>query len=141
MTTTIVTDRVREALRQGASVRPAIGGFPYFAQALRAAGLVSIDTDLASGGSVYHSSTEAVCDTFAALGGGLAPVPAWNEVAVIAAIRIDQAGQSAFPEFLAACWDGGVIRFTVNLLERTCTYYGTANNAYVERYPAVEITT
>jgi uncharacterized protein YbcV (DUF1398 family) len=139
MTTAVVPDRVRAALHQASSIRPAVGGFPHFAQALRAAGLVRIDTDLASGGSVYHLREEAVSDTWGPLGGGLSPVPAWNQIAVIAAIRTDQAGQSTFPEFLAACWDGGVIRFSVDLLERTCTYHGAARNTYLERYPAVEI--
>jgi uncharacterized protein YbcV (DUF1398 family) len=139
MTATIATDRVRDALHHAASIRPPVGGFPYFAEALRVAGLVSIDTALATGSSVYHLSDEAVTDTFAAFGGGLAPVPTWDEAAVIAAIRVDQAGHTTFPEFLAAAWRGGVIHFRVDLIARTCTYYGAAENVYVERYPSVDI--
>lgn len=44
---------------------------------------------------------------------GTADVP-FNREALITALRSDQAGRSAFPEFLAATWRAGVVRFDVD---------------------------
>jgi uncharacterized protein YbcV (DUF1398 family) len=54
------------------------------------------------------------------------------------ALRTDQAGQSTFPEFLAASWRAGVVRYDVDFVARTVTYYGSNSEEYIEDYPAVE---
>ena len=59
--------------------------------------------------------------------------------ALITALRTDQAGEGTFPEFLDASWRAGVVRFEVDLNQRTVTYYGCNGEAYAEHYPAVEI--
>ena len=71
-----------------------------------------------------------------AIGGfGLCGIPE----ALIAALRTDQAGESTFPEFLAASWRAGVVRYDVDFRARTVAYYGCNDEAYVEGYPAVEL--
>jgi len=70
---------------------------------------------------------------------GMADVPPFDEAALITALRTDQAGQSAFPQFLEASWRDGVISYDVNFVARTCTYYGADGKSYVEADPAVEI--
>lgn len=69
---------------------------------------------------------------------GTVDVPPFHREALIAAIRADQAGHSTFPEFLAASWRAGVVRYDVNFEARTVSYYGSHGEAYVEEYPAVE---
>jgi uncharacterized protein YbcV (DUF1398 family) len=54
-----------------------------------------------------------------------------------AALRTDQAGNSTFPEFLAASWRAGVVRYDVDLAACTVAYYGVNGEEYVEAYPAV----
>jgi uncharacterized protein YbcV (DUF1398 family) len=54
-------------------------------------------------------------------------------------LRIDQAGQSTFSEFLAASWRAGVVRYEVDFAERTVGYYGCNGEVYVEAYPAVDL--
>jgi len=54
-------------------------------------------------------------------------------------LRTDQAGESTFPEFLAASWRAGVIRYDVNFAARTVTYYGCNGEEYTEAYPAVDL--
>ncbi len=44
-----------------------------------------------------------------------------------------------FPEFLAASWRAGVVRYDVDFASRTVTYYGCNGEEYVEAYPAVQI--
>ena len=59
---------------------------------------------------------------------GTTDVPAFDRDALIRALRTDQAAESTFPEFLAASWHAGVIRYDVDL-----------NNEYIESYPAIEV--
>ena len=71
---------------------------------------------------------------------GIVDVPAFDREGLIKALRVDQAGESTFPEFLAASWRAGVVRYDVDFEARTVTYYGCNGEEYtVEAYPAVEI--
>ena len=44
-----------------------------------------------------------------------------------------------FPEFLAASWHAGVVRYDVDFNAHTVAYYGCHGEEYVEAYPAVEV--
>jgi len=66
-------------------------------------------------------------------------VPPFNREALIAALRTDQAGKSTFPEFLLTCWHAGVVHYDVDFTARTCTYYGSEDEKYIEEYPAASI--
>jgi uncharacterized protein YbcV (DUF1398 family) len=138
MTTNLIAT-VQQAQRRGAAARPRVNGFPYYAEALRAAGISAVETFIATGGSVYHLADGAVAQTFDPIAAPAAVVPEWDERALIAALRADQAGRSTFPEFLAAAWRAGVIHFRVDLANRTCTYVGVTGAHYVESYPAVAV--
>jgi len=59
--------------------------------------------------------------------------------ALIKALKIDQAGQSSFPEFLKASWKAGVVSYVVDFEKHLVTYYGVLGESYSENYPAVEI--
>lgn len=50
-------------------------------------------------------------------------VPPFNEEALIRALRIDQAGECSFPQFLTSTWEAGVIGYDVDFEQRTCTYF------------------
>ena len=68
---------------------------------------------------------------------GTSDMPAFNQEALIRPLRIDQAGESTFPEFLAASWAAGVVRYDVDFAARTVAYYGCNGEEYVETYAAV----
>jgi uncharacterized protein YbcV (DUF1398 family) len=70
---------------------------------------------------------------------GAVDVPAFDQDAVIAALRIDQAGESTFPEFLEASWRAGVVRYDVDFAARTVAYLGCNGEEYIEAYPAIQI--
>jgi uncharacterized protein YbcV (DUF1398 family) len=70
---------------------------------------------------------------------GMADIPAFDREGLITALRTDQAGESTFPEFLAASWRSGVVRYEVDFGKRIVSYYGCNGEKYVEAYPAVEI--
>jgi uncharacterized protein YbcV (DUF1398 family) len=73
------------------------------------------------------------------LAAGTMDVPAFDREALISALRTDQAGESTFPEFLAASWRAGVVRYDVKFTARTVAYYGCNGEQYVEAYPIVEV--
>jgi uncharacterized protein YbcV (DUF1398 family) len=70
---------------------------------------------------------------------GAVDVPAFDQGALIAALRIDQAGESTFPEFLEASWRAGVVRFNVDFAARTVAYLGCNGEENIEAYPAIQI--
>jgi uncharacterized protein YbcV (DUF1398 family) len=70
---------------------------------------------------------------------GAVDVPPFDRETLISALRIDQAGESTFPEFLDASWRAGVVRYDVDFAARTVAYYGCQGEEYVEAYPPVMI--
>lgn len=119
--------------------RPAVGGFPYLAETLRRAGVSSNVWHLPSCQSTYITADGAVVQQLEPLIKGSVDVPPFDEDALIAALRADQAGKTTFPEFLAAAWQAGVIRYDVDLAERCVTYFGSLGEYYLERYPEATI--
>ena len=57
--------------------------------------------------------------------------------ALVKALRTDQAGNSTFPEFLMSAWQAGVVRYEIDFIVRTVSYFGCHGETYVEAYPAV----
>jgi uncharacterized protein YbcV (DUF1398 family) len=94
---------------------------------------------LPAGQSLYLTEDGPVVSLGTPPCSGTVDVPAFNQVALIAALRTDQAGNSTFPEFLAASWQAGVVRYEVDLVARKVAYYGCNGEEYIESYPAVEV--
>ncbi len=130
-------NNLEEALRSGMANRPAVGGFPYLAEALRDAGVRRNLWYLPAMEAVYLTDLGPVVIQGEPLLSGPAAVAPFDREAVIAAIRSDQEGRSSFPEFVAAIWAAGVWHYEVDLDARTCTYVGADGDEYVESYPAV----
>ena len=119
--------------------RPKVGGFPHLAETLRRAGVTRNTWFLPACQSLFLTNDGPVVSQGAPLATGLMDVPLFDREALISALRTDQAGESTFPEFLAASWRAGVVRYEVDFTARTVAYYGCNGEEYVETYPAVEI--
>ena len=119
--------------------RPKVGGFPYLAETLRRAGVLRNLWFLPACQSIYLTADGPVVSLATPLISGTDDVPTFNREALIAALRTDQAGNSTFPEFLAAAWRAGVVRYDVDFKARRVAYYGCNSEEYIEDYPAVEI--
>jgi uncharacterized protein YbcV (DUF1398 family) len=132
-------DTLKAAQQLGMSTRPKVGGFPHFAETLRRAGAIRNYWTLPGCQCLFITKEGPVATQSTPLITGMADVPEFNVEAVIAALRTDQAGKSAFPEFLASIWKAGVVRYTVDFEARTCIYYGANNEEYVEAYATVEV--
>jgi uncharacterized protein YbcV (DUF1398 family) len=132
-------ENLEAAQRQAMAIRPKVGGFPYLAEALRRAGVTRNFWFLPACQSLYLTSEGPVVTQGNPLATGTMDVPPFSREALISALRTDQAGQTSFPEFLAASWRAGVVRYDVDFKARTVAYYGCNAEEYVETYPAVEI--
>ena len=109
------------------------------AETLRQAGVRRNIWYLPAAESLYLTDYGPVVSQGTPLVTGLLEVPRFNREAVIKAIRVDQAGESTFPEFLLAVWSAGVVHYEVDFDARNVTYYGYDGNSYVEAYPKVEV--
>jgi len=127
------------AMKAAEAGRPRVGGFPYLAEVLRKAGVTRNVWSLPSCQSLFLTKEGPVVIQGSPLVNGPADVPVFDEAALIAALRVDQAGESTFPEFLNASWRAGVVRYDVDLAARTVCYRGCNGEEYIEAYPAVSV--
>ena len=132
-------DNLMEAMKFAQANRPRVGGFPYLAEVLRKAGVTRNVRSLPSCQSLFLTQEGAVVIQGTPLVNGAVDVPAFDEEALIRALRVDQAGESTFPEFLDASWRAGVVSYYVDLEARTVAYQGCNGEEYIEAYPAVTV--
>jgi uncharacterized protein YbcV (DUF1398 family) len=132
-------DTLVKAMEQASAIRPKVGGFPYLAESLRRAGVTRNLWALPACQSLFLTGEGPVVIQGIPLVSGPVDVPAFNRDALITALRIDQAGESTFPEFLKASWQAGVVSYDVDFGARTVTYFGCNGEEYVEAYHTVEI--
>ena len=132
-------ENLEAAQHRAMAIRPKVGGFPYLAEALRQAGVTHNFWFLPACQSLYLTNDGPVVAQGAPLVSGTVDVPACDREALIKALRTDQAGESTFPEFLAAAWRAGVVRYDIDFAARTVAYYGCNGEQYLESYPAVDV--
>lgn len=132
-------ENVQEAMKRAIAGRPKVGGFLYLAECLRRAGVTRNLWSLPACQSLYLTNDGPVVTQGTPLIAGTTDVPAFDREALIRALRIDQAGESTFPEFLDASWRAGVVRYDVDLAAREVAYYGCNGEEYIEDYSAVEV--
>jgi len=132
-------DNLTQAMQVAEASRPRVGGFPYLAEVLRKAGVTRNVWSLPSCQSLFLTKEGPVIMQGAPLVNGAVDVPAFDEAALIEALRRDQAGEGTFPEFLNASWRAGVVRYDVDFEVRTVTYQGCNGEEYKEDYAAVTV--
>lgn len=131
-------ENLLKAQQYAMNIRPKVGGFPYLAEALRKAGVSRNIWHLPSCQSIYLTSYGPVVSQGSPLISAVVDVPAFDREGLIKALRVDQAGQGTFPEFLKAAWEAGVVSYTADFEKRVVVYYGISGESYLEDYPAVE---
>ena len=133
------TDNLQAAVERAAAIRPKVGGFPYLAETLRRAGVTRNLWFLPACESLILTELGPVVTQDTPLVIGMIDVPPFDRDTLIAALRADQAGKTTFPEFLAASWRAGIVRYDVDFAAREASYYGAHGEEYVEAYPAVDV--
>ena len=132
-------ENLQVAQQRAMAIRPKVGGFPYLAEVLRQAGVTRNVWFLPACESLYLTKLGPVATQGTPLVSGTVDVPPFDREALIAALRIDQAGKSTFPEFLAASWRAGVVRNDVDFAARTVAYHSCNGEEYVEAFPSVDV--
>lgn len=133
-------ENLEAAFQLAMAIRPKVGGFPYLAETLRQAGVKRNLWFLPACQSLYLTDHGAVITMGTPLAFGTIEAPAFDREALIAALRADKAGNSTFPEFLAASWRAGIVRYDVDFAARTVAYYGANGEEYIEDYPIADLT-
>src|SRR5579863_9987055 len=132
-------ENLQTAQKQAMGVRPKVGGFPYLAETLRRAGVTRNHWSLPACQSIFLTNDGPVVMQGQRLVSGAADIPPFDRDGLIKALRVDQAGESTFPEFLAASWRAGVVRYDVDFAARKVAYQGSNGEEYVEAYPAIDL--
>jgi uncharacterized protein YbcV (DUF1398 family) len=132
-------ENLQAAQKRAMAGRPKVGGFPYLAETLRRAGVLHNLWFLPACESLYLTKDGPVVTQGVPVVSGTVDVPTFDQAALVAALRTDQAGNSTFPEFLEASWRAGVVRYDVDFTARTVAYYGCNGEEYIEAYPAAEV--
>ncbi len=132
-------ENLEAARKRAMTIRPKVGGFPYLAETLRRAGVTHNSWFLPACQSLYLTNDGPVVVQGTPLLSGMADVPPFDREALIQVLRTDQAGESTFPQFLAASWRSGVVRYEVDFAVRSVAYYGCNGEKYLETYPGVQI--
>ena len=132
-------DNLQAAQQRAMAARPMVGGFPYLAETLRRAGVTRNLWFLPACESLYLTEYGPVVTQGTPLVTGTVDVPRFDRDALISALRTDQAGKSTFPEFLAASWGAGVVRYDVDFVARRVAYYGSNGEEYIEEYPVADL--
>ncbi|PCR99153.1 DUF1398 family protein [Lactococcus fujiensis] len=130
---------LKNAMEKSEKVRPKVGGFPYLAECLRREGFLKNMWQLPSATSFYISEDDALVIPGKSLIDGASTCPKFNKEKLIAILRIDQAGQTTFLEFLENTWGAGVVKYEVDFINRNVIYYGLNGEEYREDYMAVKI--
>jgi uncharacterized protein YbcV (DUF1398 family) len=132
-------ENLKSAQQRAMAGRPKVAGFPYLAETLRRAGVTRNLWSLPACQSLYLTEEGPVMMQGTPLVVGMVDVERFDRDALIVALRADQAGESAFPEFLMAAWKAGVVSYDVDFVARNVTYYGVGGENYVESYPAAKV--
>lgn len=132
-------DNLNHAMKRAAAIRPKVGGFPYLAETLRQAGVTRNIWSLPACQSLFLTKDGPVVIQGAPLVSGSADIPPFDRERLVKALRIDQAGESTFAEFLESSWRAGVVRYDVDFSARTVAYYGCNGEEYIEAYSDVRI--
>jgi uncharacterized protein YbcV (DUF1398 family) len=132
-------ENLQAAQQRAMAGRPKVGGFPYLAETLLRAGVTRNVWSLPACQSLYLTADGPVVTQGTPLLSGTVDVPRFDREALIAALRTDQAGNSTFPEFLAATWRAGVVRYDVDFTARVVAYNGCNGEEYREEYPAIDL--
>jgi uncharacterized protein YbcV (DUF1398 family) len=111
--------KLQSTMQYAMANKPQVGGFPFLAECLRMAGVVKNVWELPAAQSVYVMKEGVVVSQGTPLVTGMHDVPAFDEAALVAALRTDQEGKSTFSEFLTATWNAGVVTYEVAFEART----------------------
>jgi|JRYL01.1.fsa_nt_gb uncharacterized protein YbcV (DUF1398 family) len=109
--------------------------FPAHVQTAAKLGIESYRVDFREHAATYYHANGAV-HVVPLPGPAVAIAAAFDDQAVVAAIRAAQQGQIRLPEFVERCRRAGCVGYTVWIAGRHVVYCGRRGECHVERFPA-----
>ena len=110
--------------------------FPAYVQELKALGVVSYNNYVSDGHTDYFGANNFSTSAEAKYP-AMEISPAGSKEKLQQALTIHQQGQTNYPTFCKQAAEAGVEKWTVHMIEMTCTYYDKAGNKLiVETIPA-----
>jgi uncharacterized protein YbcV (DUF1398 family) len=110
--------------------------FPKTLNALRDAGVKDYNVEFSSCTITYHGSGQKMIESDAASLKNLLPCgSSFDLKGLVDAIKIHQVKQTPYSEVVKEMVRAGVVHYRVDVIARTCTYFGTnPNEEYVEKF-------
>jgi uncharacterized protein YbcV (DUF1398 family) len=109
--------------------------YPKIFEALKEAGVLSYEADVASHSIVYYGHVDSYTEPVPADFLRLKPALTFDKAALHLAIRRNQTKQTDFAGFLHEIAQAGVQRYQVDMNTRTVAYLGHAGEEYIEKVP------
>jgi uncharacterized protein YbcV (DUF1398 family) len=101
--------------------------FPTYVQDLISLGVISYETFVSDGHTIYHGK-----DTFTATShakyAGLMVADTCKPEEFLKHLKLHQEGKTTYPVFCADCAQFGIEKWIVNTNNLTCTYFDKLNN-------------
>jgi len=101
--------------------------FPAYIKELKQLGVLSYETFVADGHTVYHGAGEELVSSEAKYD-KLSVAPSGNADQFKADLKAHQQGKTDYLAFCNDCAKSGIIKWIVSILEMTCIYYDTNGN-------------
>ena len=139
---TDIIETIMEARERAAKIRETTSdsGFPYLVEVLRRVAVTACHVDVTSASALYVTPEGNVLVPGVGPAREATVVPEFDKAALIAAIEAKRARETTFPEFIAAVFGAGVVRYSLCTELRTCTYFGARGEEFVDDpYPKVEL--
>ena len=110
--------------------------FPRTLNALKEAGVEYYDVEMSSGEIIYHGGGQSMKESGLAALQHLPPIGKFDLKALKAAILRHQVEKTPYAEMIKEMVRAGVARYRVDILKRTCAYFGKqAGEEYAETFP------
>jgi uncharacterized protein YbcV (DUF1398 family) len=110
--------------------------FPRTLNALKEAGVDYYDVQLSNHEVIYYGKGESLKDSGITDLQNLPPIGVFDLSALKAAIHKHQVERTSYAEVMHEIVRAGIARYRVDILKRTCTYFGRqTGEEYAESFP------
>ncbi|HEJ0404577.1 DUF1398 family protein [Serratia marcescens] len=113
------------------------GGFPYFCDVLFRAGVINVTWFLPTCQSLYITKKNRVRLSGISLSTTATPSRLDNKRLYEVINHERNEGSHVFRAFLSGLWSAGVVRYTVDCIARTVTYYGADDVQVIQRHVTI----
>jgi uncharacterized protein YbcV (DUF1398 family) len=109
--------------------------FPKTLTALKEAGVEYYDVELKAAAIIYHGQGQEMTETGVPSLQNLPEVGTYDLKALKEAIHFHQVNRTPYAEIMGEVVKAGIVRYRVDVVGRSCTYFGKNGEKYTEAFP------